>query len=392
MHRAGEDRDLPEQAYAAALASVPGIGPRRLRAMLAKLPPHAAWARLMRQPTEGDGEVLRTAAWGIDVAQVWSAHSGRGIGIAVLGSGDYPARLASDPEAPAVLFWLGDVGVLDDRPRVAIVGTRSATRYGLGIAAQLGAELSGAGVSVVSGLALGIDAAAHEGASGACAVAPAGPPVAVVAGGLDATYPRRNARLSERVAGCGVVVSEAAVGGDTAKWRFPQRNRIIAALCDVVVVVECHATGGALHTVRAAERRGVTVGAVPGSVRSPASVGTNNLLADGCIVVRDATDVLVALELARVGDAFVRPHRHVDAPMIRARPGDLQATLQEPANQVPGSARTDEQLLAAMGHDPCSIDDLIGATGFSLVEIAAALERLGADGRVECDAGWWSVR
>ena len=140
---------------------------------------------------------------------------------------------------------------------------------------------------MVSGLALGIDGAAHEGACGAGA-----PPIAVVAGGLDHVYPRRHERLWERVASSGVIVSESPAGVPTEKWRFPVRNRLLAALSDVVVVVESRHHGGSRHTVDAAMDRGVPVGAVPGSIRSATSEGTNALLADGAFPVCSSGDIL----------------------------------------------------------------------------------------------------
>ena len=175
----------------------------------------------------------------------------------------YPRRLFEDPQAPAVLFCLGDVAALNGGATAALVGTRAPTRYGIGVAAQFGADLSAAGVSVVSGLALGIDGAAHEGACGAGA-----PPIGVVAGGLDQPYPSQHARLWERVVEHGVIVSESPAGVRTQKWRFPVRNRLMAALSDVVVVVESRHHGGSRHTVDAALARGIEVGAVPGSIRS----------------------------------------------------------------------------------------------------------------------------
>ncbi|MGH9091323.1 MAG: DNA-processing protein DprA, partial [Acidimicrobiales bacterium] len=305
--------ELPPQAYAAALAAVPSIRTQYLRTLLGTVPPCAAWASVVA------GGPWAAEARRVDVAATWRAHRDAGVEVLVAGDGRYPRVLAGEPAAPAVLFALGDPRVADRHPRVAVVGTRSATRYGLGMAAQLGAELAAAGVAVVSGLALGIDGAAHEGAVGAWRAAggSAAPPVAVVPRALDEPYPRSHRRLWDRVASAGAVLSDAPVGTDVPRWRFPHRNRIMAALADVVVVVECHATGGSLHTVRAAVRRGRSVGAVPGSVRSPASAGTNDLLADGCFVVRDVTDVLVALGLARAGAVPMRPRRRAD----REEPG-----------------------------------------------------------------------
>ncbi len=225
------------------------MGPARLRTLLEADPPARAWARA----NEGTGASVAV------VDRAWQRQTSLGIRVLLAGQPSYPARLADDPRAPAVLFCLGDPAALTEGPTVALVGTRAPTRYGIGVAAQFGADLAAAGVSVVSGLALGIDGAAHEGACGAGA-----PPIAVVAGGLDHVYPRRHERLWERVASTGVIVSESPAGVPTEKWRFPVRNRLLAALSDVVVVVESRHHGGSRHTVEAAMDRGVPVGAVPG--------------------------------------------------------------------------------------------------------------------------------
>ena len=282
--------DLPQEAFAAALASLPSMGPARLRTLLAADPPSVAWERAA--PAAGASEH--------EVEGVWRRHSSLGIHVLLAGQPSYPARLADDPKAPAVLFCLGDPSALADGPTVALVGTRAPTRYGIGVAAQFGADLAAAGVGVVSGLALGIDGAAHEGACGAGA-----PPIAVVAGGLDHVYPRRHERLWERIAAAGVIVSESPAGVPTEKWRFPVRNRLLAALSDVVVVVESRHHGGSRHTVDAAMDRGVPVGAVPGSIRSATSEGTNALLADGAFPVCSTGDILVSLAL--LGAAVVVP-------------------------------------------------------------------------------------
>jgi DNA processing protein len=381
---------LPAAAYAAALASLPPLGPRRLGAILAAAGPQEAWASILAgHPADRDG-AWQAAATRIDLPVLWDRHRAEGVGVLVRGDPAYPTVLADDPEAPAVLFHRGDPTSLGPHPRVTLVGTRSATRYGLGIAAQLGAELAAAGVGVVSGLALGIDGAAHEGAlAGWRSSHPGGgPPVGVVAGGLDDPYPRRHARLWERVAEAGVLLSEAPLGARAVpRWRFPTRNRLLAALGDVVVVVECHVTGGSLHTARAAERRGISVGAVPGSVRSPASAGANDLLADGCFVVRDTADVLVALELARAAAVPVRPvpsARRAGASRACHRPGARLAGVGA-TDPAPG----DRQVLDALEWEPRSLDQLLGLTGRPLGEVAAALERLASAGLAEGEGGWW---
>src|SRR5262249_15322114 len=150
-----------------------------------------------------------------------------------------------------------------DRPRVGLVGTRRCTPTGKSVARQLGRELAACGVAVVSGLAIGIDGCAHQGALAARAA----PPVGVVGSRLDVVYPKSHRRLWDDVAAAGVLLSEAPLGAPPEPWRFPARNRILAALSDVVVVVESHAAGGSMHTVRAAVDRGIPVMAVPGSVR-----------------------------------------------------------------------------------------------------------------------------
>ncbi len=296
--------ELPPEAYAVALASMPSMGPARLRTLLTAEPPARAWARANAD----------TGASVAAVQRAWHRQTSLGIQVLLAGQPSYPARLADDPHAPAVLFCLGDPTVLTEGPTAALVGTRAPTRYGIGVAAQFGADLAAAGVSVVSGLALGIDGAAHEGACGAGA-----PPIAVVAGGLDHVYPRRHERLWERVASTGVIVSESPAGVPTEKWRFPVRNRLLAALSDVVVVVESRHHGGSRHTVDAAMDRGVPVGAVPGSIRSATSEGTNALLADGAFPVCSSGDILIALALEGAAVAMP-PHAAAGGPAPRLRP------------------------------------------------------------------------
>jgi DNA processing protein len=350
--------DLPPEAYAVALASLPSMGPARLRALLATDAPSEAWARAV-----GGGAAASTD----DVGRAWERQTGCGIRVLLAGAPSYPPRLADDPQAPPVLFCLGDPAALRAAATVALVGTRAPTRYGIGVAAQFGADLAAAGVSVVSGLALGIDGAAHEGACGAGA-----PPVGVVAGGLDRPYPRRNERLWERVASSGVIVSESPAGVPTEKWRFPVRNRLLAALSDVVVVVESRHHGGSRHTVDAALGRGIPVGAVPGSIRSATSEGTNALLADGAFPVCSSGDVLVALSLAGAW---------VDAPASAAAGRSPSA-----APLPPGP---DRDVYEALTADPASLDELVRVTGLRLAELCGGLERLARAGLARDVGGWW---
>ncbi len=397
---ASESTDLArELAAAAALAGLDHMTHNRLRRLLTGRSSLDAWV-LTRggmawealapadragagREDEPAGQLARRwarAAQRVSLADVWNSYDRAGVGIHRLGCQGYPAALASDAQAPPVLFSIGNPAVLD-RPRVAVVGTRAATHYGQEVAAELGAGLAGAGVGVVSGLALGIDGAAHEGALAAVGGAP---PIGVAGNGLDSVYPQAHVGLWRRVADAGVVVSEAALGAGPDAWRFPARNRIIAALAQVVVVVESHRVGGAMTTVEAAATRGVTVLAVPGSVRSPASDGTNALLADGCAPARDVSDVLVALGME--GATPDRLAERGDARVADRRP-DESAGL-SPAGGL-GLSGLEAAVLRAVGWEPTHTETVLRRTGLDLGQAAMLLDRLAQAGRVRDCGGWW---
>jgi len=364
---------LPPEAWAAALAALPMMGPARLLALLRRWSPVEAWehvragswlgdeaaAETARPDPRGIAATWRSVAAAIDVGAAWQRVVDAGIGVAALGSPAYPSALADDLEPPGVLFSRGDPAVVRG-PRVAIVGTRRASRYGIDVAHEFGRELSGSGVAIVSGLALGIDGAAHAGAVAAAAA----PPIAVVGSGLDVVYPRGNGMLWREVERQGVVLSEAPLGAAPERWRFPARNRLIAALADVVVVVESHEHGGSLHTVTEAERRGRPVFAVPGPVRSPASAGTNRLLRDGALPACDVGDVLVGLGLA-------------DA---------LRRTIVDPRPPVAGDDRV---VLDAVGWQPVSLEQLALRVPMPLGALSLALLRLQEQGWLDERGGWY---
>jgi DNA processing protein len=376
---------LADQAYAVALAELPGMGPARLRAVLDRWPPAEAWSVVCSGRAMAAGAVAdacrpdsaslavtwRTAAARVDVAGVWQRYRDAGVGVAVLGGDAYPDALASDAEAPAVVCWLGDPAVVEG-PRVGIVGSRRCTRYGRDVGFELGHDLAAAGVRVVSGLALGIDGAAH---SGALAAPGGAPPIAVVGSGLDVVYPRRHVDLWRRVAGAGVIFSESPMGAAPEGWRFPLRNRLIAALADVLVVVESRHQGGSRHTVDAAIERDRVVLAVPGPVRSPLSTYPNELLHQGVGPARDVVDVLVALGLA----GRLPMPAPVDA-------GEPEPDVDGPADPVEAA------VLDAVGWEPVTLDEVTERAGRSLGAVAAALARLEAAGRVaERDGRWERV-
>ncbi len=258
-----------------------------------------------------------------------------------------------------------------------MVGTRSATPYGLGMASELGRDLARAGVVVVSGLALGVDSAAHAGALGLDGAAPT---VGVLGTPLDASATPSQMALRDAIAVRGAVLSEIPPGVHSARWWFAVRNRVMAALAHVVVVVECHQRGGSLHTVAAALARGVTVMAVPGSVRSSASAGTNRLLVDGAVPVRDVDDVLTAVELAVVVRPDITPPR-------RGR-GDGASV--PPVGPRPTLGTVSGRVCQALDHDPATLEVVVRRSGLPLGDVALALEQLAQAGLAVGEQGWWS--
>lgn len=371
--RFGSSEDLPAAAWWVALAGLPGMGPARLRALWDTSSGREAWrtvaagrghlvpavAAVLGRTGAEVSERWARAARSHDVAARWEAHAG--VVVTVLGDALHPGRLADDVEPPVVLFAAGDLGAVAG-PTVAVVGTRRCTRAGAEFAHELGVACAGAGVRVVSGLAVGIDTAGHR---GALAAGPGGaPPIAVVGSGLDVVYPARSRALWAEVADRGVVLSEYPLGTEPARWRFPARNRLIAALADVVVVVESPRSGGSMYTVDEALRRDRKVLAVPGSVRSAASAGTNWLLSQGAEVACSPEDVLTA---AGVTGAAAD-----------------EGTLLDPRPRPTGDGR---RVLRALGWEPASLDTLAGRTGLGLGALAVALDGLESDRWVDRDTG-----
>jgi DNA processing protein len=366
---------LPEEAFAAALAALETMTPRRLLPLVRSgLALGAVWEGVVTGRSEGlpalehlwqSADELRRRWPGeaarIDVDALWSRCGGQSV--VVLGRPGYPDDLVDDPLPPPVLFARGSWAAIRS-PSVAIVGTRHATAGGMEVAAALGRDLAAAGVTVVSGLAKGIDGAAHR---GALAAEGGPPPVAVVGSGLDVVYPRCNEGLWEAVAERGLLCSEGPPGTRPAAHRFPARNRVLAALADVVLVVESRVRGGSLLTVTEAQQRGVPVMAVPGSVRSPASEGTNLLLVDGAIPAVDVVDVLIALGL--------------EARPARRRRRDRRP-LPEPS---------DRGLLDLFGADALTLEAVVLRSGRPLPEVAVALGRLEAGGWIGRSGGWFQA-
>jgi DNA processing protein len=269
---------------------------------------------------------------------------------------DYPAALLESGEAPAVLFGLGSVEILARLGAelcVTVVGARRPSAYGRELAGLLGRELASAGAIVVSGMAMGIDSCAHEGALEA-----GGATVAVLGGGPDLPRPQSEHRLHAELVERGLVLSELPPGTEPRRWTFPARNRIMAALGAMTIVVEARERSGSLITSGMAEDLGREVGAVPGQVGAAVAAGTNSLLRDGAHLVRDAQDVL---------DTLVGPGKH---PVQRDAPPSLPAELAAALEAIEGGATGDE---------------VAAATGLDAAETATALTRLELLGLVTAD-------
>ena len=258
----------------------------------------------------------------------------------------YPPALAEIADPPLLLYVSGRIDLLA-QPLVAVVGSRNASVQGRVDAESFAAALSGAGLCVVSGLALGIDTAAHEGA-----LRGAGSTIAVVGTGLDRVYPARNRALAHRIAGHGCIVSEYALGTPPLAANFPRRNRIISGLAAGVLVVEAAAQSGSLITAQMAAEQGREVFALPGSIHSALTKGCHRLIREGAQLVETVDDVLAAMRVS---------------PLARLTPVDDAAPHEDTA------------LLGALGHEPVALDELLarltidpGALGARLLDLELA--------------------
>ena len=286
----------------------------------------------------------------------------------------YPPLLRRTPSPPAMLFVAGDPGLLW-RPAVAIVGSRSATGGGKANAAAFAHALSKAGLCIASGLAAGIDAAAHE-----ATLAAGGSTVAVLGTGPDVPYPARHGALLEQVARDGAVVSEHPPGTGALRQHFPSRNRILAGLCLATVVVEAAERSGALITARLAADAGREVFALPGSIHNPMARGCHRLIRDGAQLVESPAEVIevmapLAADLARALRGVLEP--------TRAAP----VAPEPPASHSGGPASDYNKLWQALGHDPAAMDELVERSGLTAASASSILLALELEGRVASQHG-----
>lgn len=334
------------------LSLVPGLGPARYRALLAEfgLPENIKAA----SPRQLAGVVPESVAARIrqddrsapvSAALRWSEQPGQTI--VTLADPDYPQQLLQIPDPPILLYVIGDMRLLGS-PSLAVVGSRNATQQGLSNAERFSRTLSEAGLTIVSGLALGIDAAAHRGA-----ISGSGSTIAVVGCGADVIYPMGNEALHAQIAENGAIASEFPLGAPPARENFPRRNRLISGLAKGCLVIEAAIASGSLITARFAAEQGREVFAIPGSIHSPLSKGCHALIKQGAKLVESAQDVLEELGAGA--------NTHVESPNV---------------------SDTEPELLQHMGYDPCTIDTIVQRSGLTAEAISAMLLTLELDGKV----------
>ncbi|WP_370655046.1 DNA-processing protein DprA [Hydrogenophaga sp.] len=343
------------------LLLTPGIGPDSARKLLAAfgLPeaifaqPASAWQAVLGargvRALESEPEELQAH---LDRLLTWLAND-EDHHVLTLGDPLYPAELLQMSDPPLLLHVLGDVQALHHTRRLAIVGSRNPTPQGAANALHFAQALSQAGVCVVSGMALGVDGAAHDGAlQGGSAT------VAVVGTGLDRVYPKRHLELARRIARQGAIVSEYLLGTPPLAENFPRRNRIIAGLSQGTLVIEAAVQSGSLITARLAAEQGREVFAIPGSIHAPQSRGCHALIRQGAKLVESAQDILEDLRFTT--------------------PATITATAESDGNDAPD----EDALLKAMGHDPVGLDALQARTGLSTAHLQARLLELELQGDV----------
>ena len=334
------------------LTLIPGLGGETQRKLLAAFGlPEAIFAagRLAARSVAGeraDRLFDHDATAAVEHALAWAGQPGQTI--LTLGDDDYPPALLEIADPPTVLYVRGNPALLRRRG-IAVVGSRNATPQGIQNAESFARHLAGRGQCIISGLALGIDAAAHRGA-----LAADGETVAVIGTGADRIYPARNKELALAIAARGVIVSEFPLGTPAVAHNFPRRNRIISGLARGVLVVEAAPESGSLITARLAAEQGREVFAIPGSIHSPVARGCHLLIKQGARLVESAHDIL---------DELV----------------DFDDTPPPPA---PPDSSDEPPLLAVLGHDPCALDDLVERSGQSADQLLPELLSLELAGRI----------
>jgi DNA processing protein len=358
---------VDERIYWVLLTGVSGIGPSRFARLLEHFgDAESAW-RATPLDLAGAGLDRRAveALVALRAARDPEAEQRRlerlGVSVLTLGDAEYPDRLREIADAPPVLYLRGALAVADAWA-VAVVGTRRATAYGRHVTEKLVGDLARAGVTVVSGLARGIDTVAHK-----AALAAGGRTLAVLGSGLDRLYPEENARLAEGIAEQGAILTEYPLGTPPDAQHFPRRNRIVSGLTIGTLVVEADFKSGAMHTANHAAEQGRDVFAVPGSILSPASAGPNQLIKEGAKVVTSAEDVLEELHLTGVAE-------------------------QRAARAVLPSDPTEALLLGLLSAEPTHVDEVTRAAGLPASVVTSTLTLMELKGLARQLGGMLYVR
>lgn len=348
---------METKAFWLAFNQVSGIGPARLSALLEQCGHiEGAW-RASVQEMQSAGldrrtiEALLEARSQIDLASLWAEAQKAGVSILTWDDATYPEILRQTPAAPPVLFVRGSL-TRQDEGGVAIVGTRRASAYGREVAHTFATALARNGITVVSGLALGVDSVAHQAALDA-----GGRTIAVLGSGVDQIYPQRNLQLAQRMIEHGALVSDYRLGARPEAGNFPARNRIISGLSKGVIVVEAGERSGALITARFAAEQGRDVFAVPGSIFHPGSAGCNRLIQDGATPALNVDDILAQLNLTR----------HVQQTEVRSA--------------VPTTA-DEQEILTQLSAEPCHIDSLVRQLSLPAQQVTGLLTMMELKGLV----------
>lgn len=362
------------------LLRAPGLGPATLRDLLAR---HGSASAALAAARRGDParssdpacrDWLRAPDAGRIAADLaWLAAPDHCL--LTCDAEDFPMLLGESPGAPAALFVAGDVGRLW-LPQIAIVGSRNASQGGIATARDFAAELARAGFAITSGLAEGIDGAAH-----AAALDCGGTTIAVLGTGPDLVYPPRHRELAARIVAEGVLVSEFAPGTPGHPSHFPRRNRIIAGLSLGTLVIEAGLRSGSLITARNSTEAGRDVFAIPGSIHNPLARGCHQLIRNGAKLVETAEEI--TSELAPLALSLgARLRERLAAP----QPGTTEAPRSRPPRPAPATTRADDpdytRLFAALGHDPLGIDQLAQRSGLPVATLSSMLLMLELEGEV----------
>jgi len=304
-----------------------------------------------------------------EAAREYEAGRRAGARLLCLGSPEYPALLADISDAPPLVWARGDIGLLA-RESIALVGARNASSLGTRMAKSLAADLGRDGFVITSGLARGVDAAAHHGAL-------ATGTIAVMAGGVDHIYPAENLKLADQIAETGLILSEQPMGLAPQARHFPRRNRIISGLCHAVIVVEGAAKSGSLITAREAADQGRDVMAVPGHPMDARASGCNMLIRDGATLVRSARDVIEALSIPP-GTVTVRPQTGSPQPAAPVEPRK---------STIPEAMDLARRILTMLGPTPIPEDQLIRDLDVPAAAVSTHLVSLELDGRLLRQSG-----